>query len=117
MTFITQAIETKYMGPTNTRGSRIKATAAAGSIMVPFDYQLNPDGNHKAAADALIAAVNAPGFGSPNRAKPDTIRATAAWALTQLPKNPEVDRMVEKLKQDRSDYVRKAAELSEIFRE
>jgi hypothetical protein len=40
MTFITQAIETKYMGPTNTRGSRIKATAAAGSVMVPFDYQL-----------------------------------------------------------------------------
>jgi hypothetical protein len=57
MTFITQAIETKYMGPTNTRGSRIKATAAAGSVMVPFDYQLNPDGNHKAAADALIAKM------------------------------------------------------------
>ncbi len=69
------------------------------------------------AADALIAAVNPPGFGSPNRAKPDTIRATAAWALTQLPKNPEVDRIVEKLKRDKSDYVRKAAELSEIFRE
>lgn len=26
-----QAIETKYLGPTNTRGSRIKASAQAGS--------------------------------------------------------------------------------------
>lgn len=55
MAFITQAIETKYLPATNTRGSRIKATAWVGSITVPYDYGLNADDNHKAAADALIA--------------------------------------------------------------
>jgi hypothetical protein len=55
MTFITQAIETKYLGATNTKGGRIKATAWAGNVTVPYDHALNSDGNHKAAADALIA--------------------------------------------------------------
>lgn len=31
-----QAILTKYIGPTNTKGSRIKASCAAGSITVDF---------------------------------------------------------------------------------
>jgi hypothetical protein len=57
MTFITQAIETRYLGPTNTKGGRIKATAAAGSVTVPYDHALNADANHKAAADALIAKM------------------------------------------------------------
>jgi hypothetical protein len=57
MTFITQAIETKYLRATNVRGARIKATAAAGSITIGYDYALNTDGNHKAAADALIAKM------------------------------------------------------------
>ena len=35
-----QAIETRYLGPTNTRGSRIKATAAAGSITIHYDDAL-----------------------------------------------------------------------------
>lgn len=53
MTFITQAIETKYIGPTNTKGSRIKATAAAGSIILPYDYAISIEKNHKKAAFAL----------------------------------------------------------------
>jgi hypothetical protein len=57
MTFITQAIETKYLRATNVRGARIKATAAAGSITIGYDYALNTDGAHKAAADALIAKM------------------------------------------------------------
>lgn len=57
MTFITQAIETRYLGPTNTKGGRIKASAWAGSVTLPYDYALNADGNHKAAADALIAKM------------------------------------------------------------
>ncbi len=48
-----QAIVTEYMGPTNSRGSRIKAMAESGSVTVPYDYALNPDGNHAAAAMAL----------------------------------------------------------------
>jgi hypothetical protein len=55
MTFVTQAIETKYLGATNTKGGRIKATAWAGSVTVPYDHALTVGGNHKAAADALIA--------------------------------------------------------------
>lgn len=49
------SIFTKYFGPTNTRGSRVKATASngAGSMSVPWDYGLNVDQNHDAAAKAL----------------------------------------------------------------
>ncbi len=57
MTTVTQAIETKYLGATNTKGSRIKASAAAGSVTLPYDYALDAQGNHKAAADALIAKL------------------------------------------------------------
>lgn len=49
-----QAIVTKYHGPTNTRGSRISATAEAGRIMLSWDYALNGSDNHKAAAQALV---------------------------------------------------------------
>jgi hypothetical protein len=57
MTYVTQAIETKYVKATNTRGSRIKATAWGGSITIGYDYALDTDGAHKAAADALIAKM------------------------------------------------------------
>lgn len=33
-----QAIQTKYIGPTNSRGARIKASCAALTITVPYDY-------------------------------------------------------------------------------
>ena len=48
-----QAIVTKFIGPTNTRGARIKATAYAGSITLSWDYALGTTGNHRAAALAL----------------------------------------------------------------
>jgi hypothetical protein len=48
-----QAITTKYIGPTNFRGSRIKASCPAGSITLPYDYSEN-DGGHYLAAVALI---------------------------------------------------------------
>lgn len=52
-----QAILTKYLGPTNVRGSRIKATARAGSVTASYDHALDADGNHKAAAAALCAKM------------------------------------------------------------
>ncbi len=52
-----QAIQTKYFGPTNHNGSRIKATAAAGSVTVDYDHALNVGDNHKAAAAALVAKL------------------------------------------------------------
>lgn len=48
-----QAIETKYHGPTNTRGSRISARAGAGRIFVPYDHALDIYENHAAAARAF----------------------------------------------------------------
>ena len=57
MTFVTQAIETKFIKATNAKGGRIKATAWAGSVTIGYDYALDAQGNHKAAADALIAKL------------------------------------------------------------
>ena len=48
-----QAIQTKFLGPTNTRGARVKAIADAGSITVQWDHRLNIQDNHRAAAVAL----------------------------------------------------------------
>ena len=48
-----QAIQVKYLGPTNYRGSRYKATAAAGSVTVSVDDALSTEGNVVAAAQAL----------------------------------------------------------------
>ena len=49
-----QAIITKYFGPTNTRGSRIKAQCAAGSITIGYPYELSGMDCHVAAAKALV---------------------------------------------------------------
>jgi len=54
MSFVTQAIETKYLGATNTKGARIKATAWAGSVTLPYDHALSAEKNHKKAAFALL---------------------------------------------------------------
>lgn len=48
-----QAVVTKYLGPTNGRGSRVKARAQAGSITVDWNHALNPADNHALAARTL----------------------------------------------------------------
>jgi hypothetical protein len=45
-----QAIVTTYHGPTNTRGSRVKAKADAGSIWWNWDHALGIERNHRMAA-------------------------------------------------------------------
>lgn len=53
-----QSIATKYLGPTNCRGSRIKATSSGGnSRTVPYDHSANNSDNHKIAAMALAAKM------------------------------------------------------------
>ena len=47
------AIQVKYLGPTNYRGSRYKATAATGSVTVGADNALSTEGNVIKAAQAL----------------------------------------------------------------
>lgn len=47
-----QTIQTKYLGPTTYKGSRISASCAAGSIIVSWDHDLSAENNHlKAAMD------------------------------------------------------------------
>lgn len=53
-----QAIVTKYVGPTNSRGSRIIAKAFSGSLTVSYDDGLNPDENHARAAEAFAKKMN-----------------------------------------------------------
>lgn len=53
MSTISQAIVTKYIGPSDTRGSRVKAQAFAGSITLHWDDALNSEANHARAAKAL----------------------------------------------------------------
>ncbi|TXH40544.1 MAG: hypothetical protein E6Q97_39425 [Desulfurellales bacterium] len=36
-----QAIQTRYLGPTNSRGSRIKAWCDRGSITIPYPHHLS----------------------------------------------------------------------------
>lgn len=54
-----QAILTKYTGPTNTKGSRILARCQAMRIVVGFDYSLDIEGNHVAAAAELCRRMDA----------------------------------------------------------
>lgn len=50
-----QAILTKYIPCTHRRGSRVKATADAGSVTLHWRDELDSDKNHEAAALALCA--------------------------------------------------------------
>ena len=49
-----QAIVTKYLPATNTKGSRIKATCEAGSVTIGYPHELSGQAVHRAAADALV---------------------------------------------------------------
>lgn len=48
-----QAITTKYLGPTNTKGSRIKATCNGGSLTLGIDNATSVEENHRRAAVEL----------------------------------------------------------------
>ena len=53
-----QAIQTKYIGPTNTRSSRIKAWCAAGSITISYPHELSGQSVYRAAAELLADKLN-----------------------------------------------------------
>jgi len=55
---VLQAITTKYLGPTDYKGSRIKAKSARGSLTVHYNDALNTEDNHREAAEALIAKLD-----------------------------------------------------------
>lgn len=47
-------IKTKFIGPTNYRGARIKATCQAGSVTIPYPYHESSSNSHWIAAQTLI---------------------------------------------------------------
>ncbi len=52
-----QAIQTKYLGPTDKRNARIVARAPAKRITVPWDHDLSPEDNHRNAARVLASKL------------------------------------------------------------
>jgi hypothetical protein len=59
------SIRTKYFGPTNTRGSRIKATLEGGrdygkSVTIGYPYEYSGVDVHRAAASALCTKLHLP---------------------------------------------------------
>lgn len=53
-----QAIITKYHGPSNTQSARIIAKCWIGRVVHNWNYELNVEGNHAAAAAKLIIKLN-----------------------------------------------------------
>src|SRR4051812_13534711 len=51
------AINTKFLGPTDSRGARVKATSQAGSLTLAWDHALGASDNHAAAASALASKL------------------------------------------------------------
>lgn len=52
-----QAITTKYLGPTDTKGARIKASCEAGSIIVSWVYNFDASGMHAYAVDTAAGRL------------------------------------------------------------
>lgn len=53
------AIQTKYIGPTNYRGSRVKASTESGATLtVGWNHGVTHDENHRLAAFALAKKLN-----------------------------------------------------------
>jgi len=48
-----KSITTKYIGPSNTKRSRIKATDGDNSVTLSYDDSLSSDENHRVAAKSL----------------------------------------------------------------
>jgi len=54
-----KAIKTKFIGPSNVKGSRIRASEPDGkSVTISYSHELNGDENHLAAAQALCKRMN-----------------------------------------------------------
>lgn len=54
---MSQAIQTRYLGPTNKLGSRIKAFCSGGTKTYPFKYEYTLQDNHSDAAYSLAVKL------------------------------------------------------------
>jgi hypothetical protein len=57
---MTTLIVTKYFGPTDTRGSRIKAYLGKTTKTIPYPYELSGEECHMAAVAALCVKLDIP---------------------------------------------------------
>jgi hypothetical protein len=55
-----QAIRTRYINPTNTKGARIQAKCEARTVYLPYDHALNLEENHIAAREYLLILMGWP---------------------------------------------------------
>ena len=93
-----QTIMTKYLGPTDTKGPRVKAMTSSGhrgsTYTVGWDHSLDVEGNHADAAQKLLDKLGWRGewrMGSTDRGyvfvnatdhnSPKLMAATAGWDL------------------------------------
>ena len=60
-----QAIETKFVGPTNHRSARIRVRCQARTMFVSWDHSLGVEGNHDAAARCWQKSLAGAASGSP----------------------------------------------------
>lgn len=51
-------IQTKYTGPTDARGSKIKAKHSDGNLSQPYNHAWEPEENHQCAAEMLAVKLN-----------------------------------------------------------
>lgn len=73
-----KAIFTKYIGPSNVRGARVKATDEdRNSVTLSWDHALDSLDNHRAAAEALIKKMK----WNPTRIVPGSLKAGYVWTM------------------------------------
>lgn len=56
-----QAIETRFLSPTNFRPARVVARAEAGRVVINWDHALNIENNHRRAMQTLADKFDWPG--------------------------------------------------------
>ena len=78
-----QAIVTKYLGPTDRRGARIKARCEAGTVTINWDYSLDTQENHERAAMELVYKL---GWDQFNRFQGGALPDNAGYVFVAIPK-------------------------------
>jgi hypothetical protein len=59
---MSEAVITKYLAPTNTRGSRISVKGYGKRMIISWNYSLNAGDNHYQAALTLLKGYNNDNF-------------------------------------------------------
>ncbi len=58
-----EAIKTRFLGPTDTKGARIKASWSKGSLTIPYPYEMDSHDGHQQAARLLFSRDFSRDFG------------------------------------------------------